>query len=98
MRKVNVNIHSKISELPMAGIILDDGNSEDFNTGDWKNQKPVHDMEKCKNCMLCVPVCPEACIKHTEDDKMIGFDYDKCKGCGICAKTCPFKAISMEKE
>ncbi len=96
MRKVNVNAESKISELPMAGIILDDGNSEDFKTGDWKNQEPVHLEDKCKNCMLCVPVCPENCI-IIKDDKMQGMDLSQCKGCGVCAKVCPFKAIEMKK-
>lgn len=96
MRKINVNTNSTVSELPMAGIILDDGNSSDFKTGDWKNQEPIHSKEKCKHCMLCVPVCPEGCIKMN-DDKLEGIDLSQCKGCGVCAKVCPFKAIEMTK-
>ena len=85
-------------ELPLAGIILEAGNSESFSTGEWRNQRPVRIEKNCTNCMLCVMPCPDNAIKHTDDDKMVGFDYDRCKGCGVCAKVCPFKAIEMIKE
>ena len=29
-------------ELPMAGMVLEHGNSEKFNTGEWRNKKPLH--------------------------------------------------------
>ena len=93
-----INDEKGASKLTMAGMILEDGNSEEFNTGEWRNRKPIKIEENCKHCMLCVMPCPEAAILHTEDDKMVGFDYDKCKGCGVCAKVCPFKAIEMEDE
>lgn len=96
-RKYDVNEKMKYDELPIAGNIYDDGNAEDFNTGDWRSKKPVHIYEKCKHCFLCVPVCPDDCIMHTEDT-VHGIDYDKCKGCGICAKVCPFKAIEMKEQ
>ena len=35
----------------LGGIILKDGNSVEFKTGDWKNKYPYHDKEKCKNCI-----------------------------------------------
>lgn len=86
------------SELPLAGMILENGNSEKFNTGEWRNKKPVHSKDKCKNCMMCVLPCPENAIIHTKDNIMEGFDYSKCKGCGVCSKVCPFKAIDMVAE
>lgn len=85
----------EISKL--GANILNDGNSLDLKTGDWKNRRPVHLKDKCKNCMMCVPTCPENCIKH-KDSIHYGFDYDYCKGCGVCARACPFKAIEMEDE
>lgn len=91
-----INDKMGASSLTIGGIILEDGNSKKFNTGAWKNKKPIHLEDKCKNCMLCVMPCPDNAILHDENDKMLGFDYDKCKGCGICAKVCPFKAIEME--
>ena len=53
--------------------------------------------EKCKHCMLCVPVCPDSSIP-VKDGKRLDFDFMHCKGCGICYKVCPFGAITYEKE
>ena len=92
-----VNDKMGARELPLAGIITESGNSEKFNTGEWRNKKPVHDKEKCKNCMMCILPCPDSATCH-KDGVMTGIDYDKCKGCGICAKVCPFKAIQMVDE
>lgn len=88
----------KASELPIGGMILEDGNSENFNTGEWRNKKPIHDKDKCKNCMMCVLPCPDDAILHNENNEMLGFDYSKCKGCGVCSKVCPFGAIKMVQE
>ncbi|MCM1158520.1 MAG: 4Fe-4S binding protein [Bacteroidales bacterium] len=71
------------------------GTSRLFNTGEWRTQTPVFDAEKCKQCLLCVPVCPDSSIPVC-DSKREDFDYDHCKGCGICAKVCPFDAIAMK--
>ncbi|MDD3303685.1 MAG: 4Fe-4S binding protein [Clostridia bacterium] len=78
-----------------GAAILKDGTSLDVKTGSWKNRTPVHSKEKCKNCMLCVPYCPEGCI-YQKDSILTNIDLDYCKGCGICAKVCPFKAIEMK--
>lgn len=72
------------------------GTSRLFNTGEWRTQTPVFHREKCKQCLLCVPVCPDSSIPVC-DSKREDFDYDHCKGCGICAKVCPFDAISMKE-
>lgn len=90
--------NKKASELPLAGIILEHGNSEKFNTGEWRSKRPIHDKEKCKHCMMCVLPCPDNAIIHNLEDKMLGIDYSKCKGCGVCAKVCPFNAIYMVPE
>lgn len=84
--------------LPLAGIILEDGNSEKFDTGEWRSKKPIHDKVKCKHCMMCVLPCPDNAIIHNSEDQMLGIDYSKCKGCGVCAKVCPFDAIKMVAE
>lgn len=92
-----INDKMGAKELPLAGIIIDDGNSETLDTGEWKSKKPIHLDDKCKHCMLCVPACPDNAIIYN-NDKMLGFDYSRCKGCGVCAKVCPFKAIEMQSE
>lgn len=84
-----------MEENKKGSNILKDGNSENFKTGSWKARYPFHDKEKCKNCMMCVPFCPDSCIRH-ENGKLLGMDLDYCKGCGVCAKVCPFKAIEMK--
>ena len=57
--------------------------------------EPEFIADKCKQCLLCAPVCPDSCIP-IKDMKRGEFDYDHCKGCGICVKACPFGAITME--
>jgi NADPH-dependent glutamate synthase beta subunit-like oxidoreductase/glutamate synthase domain-containing protein 3/NAD-dependent dihydropyrimidine dehydrogenase PreA subunit len=45
----------------------------------------------CRDCGICVAICPEAAISRKEDD--IDFEYlvdgDKCIGCGFCKGACP---------
>ncbi|MBQ7781374.1 MAG: 4Fe-4S binding protein [Lachnospiraceae bacterium] len=67
-----------------------------FETGEWRTSTPVIDMSKCKQCLLCVPYCPDSCIP-VKNGKREEFDYDHCKGCGICVKACPFGAITMKE-
>ncbi len=83
-------------EFGRGAAILKDGNSVKVKTGDWKVRFPDHSKEKCKNCMMCVPYCPEGCIMQ-KDNILEGIDYDYCKGCGVCAKVCPFNAIEMKE-
>lgn len=85
-------------DITPGGLICDAGNAAEFRTGDWRSIKPVWDSEKCKNCLLCFPVCPDSSILISEDGTMAGIDYDHCKGCGVCAQNCPFNALSMTDE
>ena len=80
-------------ELPLANF-LEAGSSINFETGDWRSQKPIWDEKKCKNCLFCWIYCPDSAIL-VKDKKMTGIDYRYCKGCGICVTECPFKAIEM---
>ena len=82
-------------DISIGSNILKDGNSVEFKTGAWKSRYPSHSKEKCKNCMMCIPFCPEACIKQ-ENNILTDIDLDYCKGCGVCAKVCPFNAIEMK--
>ena len=83
-------------ELTEGLKIFEGGTSRQFKTGEWRTQTPVLDREKCKQCLLCVPYCPDSSIP-VKDGKRLDFDYDHCKGCGICVNACPFKAISMQE-
>mgnify|MGYP000642489562 FL=1 len=85
-------------EITPGGVIPDAGNAEHFHTGDWRSMKPIWLKEKCKQCLLCYPVCPDTSILIDKDGKRVDFDYNHCKGCGICVKVCPFKAIDFVEE
>ena len=76
--------------------IYEPATSRQFETGEWRTQTPVLDHEKCKQCLLCVPYCPDSCIP-VKDGKRLEFDLGHCKGCGICVKACPFGAITMKE-
>ncbi|MDI6785922.1 MAG: 4Fe-4S binding protein [bacterium] len=86
-------------ELPMGGLILEAGSAENYKTGGWRSIKPIHDKDKCINCLNCWIYCPDSSI-IVEDGKVVGINYEFCKGCGICAHECPPKvaAISMVEE
>ena len=76
--------------------IYEPATSRQFFTGEWRTSTPVWDTAKCKQCLLCVPYCPDSSIP-VENEKRQDFDLNHCKGCGICAKACPFQALSMKE-
>ena len=84
-------------EITPGCNIYEGGTSATVETGDWRTMKPVIDWDKCKQCLLCAPVCPDMSIPVGADGKRGDFDYFFCKGCGICANACPFGAITMVK-
>ena len=84
-------------EISPGGAIREGGTAELINTGDWRTMIPAYIEDKCKHCMLCVPVCPDSSIP-VESGKRLDFDFIHCKGCGICYKVCPFGAITFGKE
>lgn len=50
--------------------------------------------ERCKQCGLCVQVCPKQAISFSEEINGAGYRYtiiddEKCIACGMCYQTCP---------
>ena len=88
----------KWKDITPGGLITESGNADEFHTGDWRSEKPIWSVEKCKQCNLCFPVCPDSSIVVGPNAEMKGIDYDHCKGCGVCAATCPFGALEMVDE
>ena len=83
------------------GDTLEAGTAAQFETGDWRSNRPVWNKEKCINCGFCWIYCPDTSIVIDENGKMTGINYKHCKGCGICSEVCPakpVKAITMESE
>jgi len=61
----------------------------------------VVDIEVCKGCEVCMPVCQEAVIKMSHEVNRKGYHYaymgnpEACTGCTNCAIVCPDRAISV---
>lgn len=91
-----INPTTPYQDLTIGGNIYTADNAKEFKTGDWRSQKPIWIEEKCKQCGLCFPVCPDDAIPVTKDQKRTDFNYDACKGCMVCLKACPFNAIEKE--
>jgi 2-oxoglutarate ferredoxin oxidoreductase subunit delta len=54
----------------------------------------VIDVETCKGCELCIPICPPKVLDMSVAVNAIGFRYallarDGCTGCELCAEICP---------
>lgn len=88
---------SPYRDMPIGARIHGGGNSACFETGDWRTMTPVYIEDKCKQCLLCFPVCPDSCIPVLQSGRRGNFDYEHCKGCGICGAVCPFGAITFEE-
>ena len=78
-----------------------------------KDGKSVIDGEKCKNCGMCMNVCPYSAIVRLkvpcEDACPVGaitknenghaeIDFDKCISCGACVGACPFAAVHEKSQ
>ena len=85
----DINAKTPMEDLTIGGNIYKAGNAKEFTTGDWRSIKPIFDKEKCKQCGLCFPVCPENAIPVKEDLKRTDFNYDYCKGCRCMRKSMP---------
>lgn len=83
-------------EITPGGTIYTPGNSKEIKTGDWRSVAPKFIEEKCKQCGLCFPVCPDDAIPVTPEGKRTDFNFDICKGCMVCANVCPFDAIQQQ--
>lgn len=91
-----INEQTPHEDLTEGLMIFAGGTSKQFRTGEWRTNTPVFESGKCKQCLLCVPVCPDGSIPVANGERG-QFDYGHCKGCGICAKVCPFGAITMKE-
>ncbi len=91
-----INEKTPYQDLTEGLMVFAGGTAKLFKTGEWRNNTPVWDSEKCRQCLLCTPCCPDSSIP-VMSGRRGNFDYDHCKGCGICANVCPFGAITMKE-
>ncbi|MGD8564347.1 MAG: 4Fe-4S binding protein [Desulfarculaceae bacterium] len=78
------------------GAVVAGGSSLDYPTGNWRDQRPLIDQKKCKQCGICQEVCPDDAVRFA--DETFEIDYNYCKGCGLCAHECVVQAITMVPE
>ena len=99
MNKKVAEINEQIpwQEMTTGCEIYEPGTSRLVKTGEWRQRTPKWIEEKCKQCLLCAPFCPDASIP-VKEGRREEFDYEHCKGSGICLKTCPFDAIEWEAQ
>ena len=62
--------------------------------------KVIINVERCKGCGLCVPVCPAGDISISQCSNSKGYfpakaDNVNCTGCAMCALICPDAAIEV---
>ena len=91
-----VNI-ANYKDLVIGSRVIEPGNSENFNTGDWRSMVPVVASSLCIDCLTCWIYCPDDCVL-VENGRVVGVKTSHCKGCGICSKVCPKKAITMKED
>jgi len=84
-------------DLEIGSIVTEPGSASQYQTGDWRTQRPIIDTDKCNKCGLCYIFCPEGCIEQ-DDEGFFETNLFYCKGCGICAHECPTKVITMVEE
>lgn len=58
--------------------------------------------DRCKQCGLCVSVCPKDAISFSEELNVNGYrytvvDHEKCIRCGMCYITCPDGVYTVTK-
>jgi len=84
-------------DLEIGSIVTEPGNASQYQTGDWRTQRPILDTGKCIKCGLCYIFCPEGCIEPNPEGYFEA-NLFYCKGCGICARECWTKVITMVDE
>lgn len=78
-----------------------------------ENGRSHIDSEKCRNCGMCVQVCPYQAIARIivpcekvcpvnaiakGEDGLAHIDFDKCISCGKCVNACPFGAVHEKSQ
>ena len=60
-----INERSPWQDITEGNKIYEPATSREFNTGEWRTATPIFDKEKCRQCLLCAPVCPDCSIPVT---------------------------------
>lgn len=94
------DINEKITwqELTTGVEIYEPATSLLVETGDWRVDVPVFKEDKCKQCLLCVPFCPDMFHSGKRMVNALILILNTAKDGGICVEICPFDADDFVKE
>ncbi|MDD2554526.1 MAG: 4Fe-4S binding protein [Desulfotomaculaceae bacterium] len=53
-------------------------------------------LKSCKNCNICINICPKEVLDPDENGLPRVNRPDKCTACGLCASHCPDFAIEVK--
>ncbi len=98
-KRTNINMLTETApyqDITLGDQVYGGGGARQFNTGEWRTQTPVVDWDKCTQCLMCAPMCPDSSIP-VKDGQRLEFDLEHCKGCAICVGCCPVGAITMRE-
>jgi len=102
-----------VTELCQGCVARPCINTCKFGAIQIKDGRSVIDGEKCKNCGMCMQVCPYSAIVKLkvpcEDACPVGaiakneqgyaeIDFEKCISCGACVASCPFAAVHEKSQ
>lgn len=90
-----INEKTPHQDLTEGLMVFAGGTSKLFNTGEWRTNTPIYVADKCKQCLLCTPVCPD-CSIPVKDGKRGELTMTIVRA-RHCAKVCPFGAIEMKE-
>lgn len=54
--------------------------------------------ERCKECGICIQMCPQQVFTAGFDDKPVIARGGACRGCRLCEYYCPDFAVRIEME
>jgi len=57
--------------------------------------RPVFDLDKCRQCGICVRSCPAKALTLTAGQPVL--DLEKCIRCFCCQELCPKQAVSIRR-
>lgn len=62
-----------------------------------KTFKIMHNRAWCKNCGICVAVCPKKVYEIDRSDRHAIVSPQDCIGCQMCVEHCPDFALIVEE-
>ena len=54
-------------DLEIGSIVTEPGSASQYQTGTWRSERPIIDLDKCNKCGLCYIFCPDAAIEMNDD-------------------------------